>query len=96
MASAAKEFGERRAGKVCFAVPTPAPAGPRNGAHSGPVEIGFREVSAPGTASLTREEGDPPRSGVQVRSAGVSRVGSSASTSPSDWARGNSVNTRRR
>ena len=34
--------------------------------------------------------------GIQVSSAGVSRVGGSASMSPSDWALGSSVNTRRR
>ena len=50
----------------------------------------------PGNGVIDTRGGRSPRSGVQVRSAGVSRVGSSASTSPSDWARGSSVNTRRR
>ena len=49
-----------------------------------------------GNGVIDTRGGRSPRSGVQVRSAGVSRVGSSASMSPSDWARGSSVNTRRR
>ena len=54
------------------------------------------ECKRAGNGVIDTRGGRSPRSGVQVRSAGVSRVGSSASMSPSDWARGSSVNTRRR
>ena len=50
----------------------------------------------PGNGVIDKARIETPRSGVQIRSAGVSPVGSSASMSPSDWARGSSANTRRR